>query len=195
MATETASTRRRPGFLARLGPALTTLLVIDVVLVTVFAVLLATTLADGADPADREPTPTAEEPEPEESPEETPDDATEEVGAIRTFVLPQQNIHCELSEDAATCTILAFSFEAPPAPEGCEGTVGNVLTVRAGQPAEFACVEGDPPGVPEDATVLEYGEQSTVGEMTCASSTNGVLCRHNPSGEGFSVARAGYIFF
>jgi hypothetical protein len=181
----------------RLGPGLTALLVVDLVLVAIFAVILFRTLS----PADESPTPTptaaqeSPDPEPEVSPEETPDEDSEEVGEVRSFVLPSGNIHCEMTEERAFCTILAFSFEPPATPDGCDGSIGNNLSVTAGESAGFVCVEGEPPPVPGDATVLEYGEQSTVGEMTCASSTNGVLCRHNPSGEGFSVARAGYLFF
>jgi hypothetical protein len=184
----------RGGFWRRLGPGLTAFLVVDLLLVGALVVVLVTTLRGGE--ADQPPAdPVAEEPAPETSPDEAPDEDAEEVGEVRRFVLPSGNIHCEMSEDAATCTILAFTYDRPATPEGCAGTVGNVLRVQAGQDAGFVCVEGDPPPVAEGTPVLEYGEQSTVGEMTCASSTNGALCRHNPSGEGFSVARAGYLFF
>ncbi|MDT0165071.1 hypothetical protein Q9R32_05840 [Actinotalea sp. AC32] len=176
----------------RLGPGLLAFLVVDVVLVLGFLVLLATALGDDDDPA-AQPSPSASA-EPESTPSDSDADA-EDVGEVRTFVLPSGNIHCTMDEGSATCTILSSSFEPPATPEGCAGAVGSTLTVAAGESAGFVCVEGDPPAAPEDAVVLEYGEQSTVGEMTCASSRNGVLCRHNPSGEGFSVARAGYLLF
>lgn len=180
------------GFFRRLGPGLTAFLAVDVVLVVVFVVLLATTLG-GRDAPD-EPSTTGEQtPQAEESPEEEPAEEPEDVGALQAFVLPSGNIHCAMSETSATCTILQFQFEPPAPPDGCAGTVGHTLTVEAGSPASFACVEGDPPPVPEGTPVLEYGEQSTVGEMTCSSSENGVLCRHDASGQGFAVARAGYI--
>lgn len=184
------------GLLTRLGPGLTAFLALDVVLVAVFAVLLVTTLRDGADDGGPSASPAAEEtPQVEESPEENPDQDAEDVGAVASFVLPSGNIHCQMTDTSATCTILQFQFEAPELPEGCAGSVGSTLTVEAGTQARFDCVEGDPPPAPEGAALLDYGEQSTVGEMTCNSSTNGVLCRHDPSGEGFSVARAGYIVF
>lgn len=190
MATEQTPPAR--GFFSRLGRGLTAFLVVDVVLVAVFAVLLVDALR-GREGAEEPPAPTPSAAE--ESPEETPAAGSEDVGALTTFVLPSGNIHCSMTEVSATCTILQFQFEPPEAPDGCDGTVGSTLTVEAGEAARFDCDEGDPPPVPDDATELDYGEQSTVGEMTCASSENGVLCRHNPSGQGFSVARAGYIIF
>lgn len=180
----------------RLGPGLTAFLVVDVILVLAFLVVLGTTLAgrEGDEPA-AAPAPTAASPEPETSPEQTPDADAEEVGEVRAFVLPSGNIHCTMDEGSATCTILSFSYERPAPPEGCSGQAGNVLTVDASGSAGFACQEGEPAAAAEGTPVLEYGEQTTVGAMTCASSTNGVLCRHNESGAGFSVARAGYLFF
>ncbi|WP_225754025.1 DUF6636 domain-containing protein [Actinotalea sp. Marseille-Q4924] len=180
----------------RLGPGLTAFLVVDVILVLAFLVVLGTTLA-GRDSAEPEPVaqPTQAAPEPETSPEESPQEEAEEVGEVRAFVLPSGNIHCTMDEASATCTILSFSYERPAPPEGCAGQVGNVLAVDAEGNAGFTCQEGEPSGPAEGTPVLEYGEQTTVGAMTCASSTNGVLCRHNESGAGFSVARAGYLFF
>lgn len=180
----------------RLGPGLTAFLVVDVILVLAFLVVLGTTLAgrDGGEP-EAAPQPTQVDPEPETSPDESPDADSEEVGEVRAFVLPSGNIHCAMDEGSATCTILTFSYERPAPPEGCAGQAGNVLTVDASGNAGFACQEGEPAPAAEGTPVLEYGEQTTVGAMTCASSTNGVLCRHNESGAGFSVARAGYLFF
>jgi hypothetical protein len=181
----------------RLGPGLTAFLVVDVILVLAFLVVLGTTLAGRDDEVPEvaaEPT-QEEAPEPETSPDGALEEDAEDVGEVRAFVLPSGNIHCAMTEDAATCTILQFSYERPAPPEGCAGQAGNVLTADAGGNAGFACQEGEPAGPPEGTPVLEYGEQTTVGAMTCASSTNGVLCRHNESGTGFSVARAGYLFF
>ncbi|EYR64534.1 hypothetical protein N866_09095 [Actinotalea ferrariae CF5-4] len=191
MSTTTAARPAR-----RLGPGLTAFLVVDVLLVLAFLVVLGTTLAGrdaGAAPEGPAAAPAA--PEPETTPEESPGEDSQEVGEVRAFVLPSGNIHCAMDEGSATCTILAFSYERPAPPEGCAGQAGNVLTVDAAGTAGFACQEGEPAAAAEGTPVLEYGEQTTVGAMTCASSTNGVLCRHNESGAGFSVARAGYLFF
>ena len=81
---------------------------------------------------------------------------------------------------------------SPPTPTAaCTGTVGSVFSVTAAEGATLPCVDAVPPR-PDGATVLEYGQASTIGEMTCLSSRNGATCRHNPTGAGFSVAKAGY---
>lgn len=180
--------RRRP-----LGPGLTAFLVVDVLLVLTFLVLLGLWLSDGSEEEPQAaPSPTAPV---EETPEESaPAEPTENSG-LTDFQLPSGNIYCSMTEDSATCTIVDFSYEPPPPPEGCAGTAGHVLTVSAGGPASFACVEGDVAPPPADLPVLDYGQGSTIGEMTCLSSRNGAFCRHDPSGAGFSVARAGTNFF
>ncbi|NCT91725.1 hypothetical protein GXB85_12290 [Cellulomonas sp. APG4] len=183
----------RPGRGRRtLGPGLTAFLVVDVLLVLAF-VLVAVNAPQRGGPA-QEPTTEAAEPEttPEASAPEDPTDAE----ALTAFVLPSGNIHCAMDETSATCTILSFSYDAPEAPEDCAGTVGNVLRVDAeSEEVTFPCVEGEPPAAPKDAPELAYGEASSVGDMTCQSSRNGAFCRHNPSGAGFSLARAGYTIF
>lgn len=176
-----------------LGPGLTTFLVIDVILVLTFLVLLGLWLADrsGGEPGPgAEPSVAAEE-----TPEPSAPEQPAETSELAAFQLPSGNIYCEMTADAASCTIVDFSYDPPSPPEGCTGTAGNVLTVTAGGEAAFGCVEGEVAPPPADMPVLEYGEGNTVGEMTCLSSQNGVFCRHDPSGKGFSVARADANFF
>jgi hypothetical protein len=179
-----------------LSPGLTTFLVVDVILVLTFLVLLVMSLANqgaGASPAAAvSPSASAE---PETEPDQSAPAEPEQTAALTDFVLPSGNIYCSMTETTATCTILSFSYAAPPLPEGCTGTVGNVLNITAGAQATFPCVESPPTGPAEGTPVLDYGEGSTIGEMTCLSSTNGVFCRHDPSGKGFSLARAGTQFF
>lgn len=176
-----------------LGPGMTTFLVVDVILVVTFLVLLVMSQTGGGIPSAAPSSPSASVPA-EETPEPTPPEETEEAQALPAFVLPSGNIWCEMTETSATCTILEFSFAPPDPPAGCAGTAGNVVTVTADD-AAFACVEGAATPAPEGTPVLDYGGGSTVGEMTCLSSRNGVFCRHNPSGTGFSLARAGAQFF
>ena len=172
-----------------LGPRLTGLLLADVVLVVMFLILLAT-------PPGTSPSLVPESvSEPETTPEATaPQDPLTNT-MLAQFVLPSGNIWCDMTATSATCTIEQFSYQRPEAPPGCAGTVGNQLRISADAPADFPCVVGDPPLPAADLPVLEYGQASTVGEMTCHSSRNGATCRHEPSGEGFSVARAGYTIF
>ena len=184
----------RPGFLSQLSPGMRTFAIVDAVLVATFVVLLGMHLAAGpstppVSAPGTTPPPTVE---PETTPEPTsPVDPGQNEG-LTEFVLPSSNIWCTMTETSATCTIGTFSY-APPEEE-CAGVIGPVLTLAAGERAAMPCVEAVPPR-PEGATVLDYGQASTIGEMTCHSSRNGATCRHNPSGMGFSVARAGYTFF
>lgn len=177
-----------------LGPGLTTFLVVDVILVVTFVILLVMSQSGGRGGAEAQD-PAETSPAAEETPEASAPAEPEESEALPAFVLPSGNIWCEMTDTAATCTILEFSFTPPEVPEGCAGTVGNVLTVTAGEDAGFACMEGPPVPPPAGTPVLDYGAGSTIGDMTCLSSQNGVFCRHNPTGTGFSLARAGTQFF
>lgn len=187
------SRARGRGLLAGLGPGWTTFLVIDAILVATFLVLLVMQLATASPPGDRAaPIATATtEPEPETTPEPTAPAPPEENQALEEFVLPSGNIWCSMTETSATCTIGSFTYTPPEKPADCTGAVGQVFSVTAAEGATLPCVTTAPPR-PEGAAVLEYGQASTIGEMTCQSSKNGATCRHNPTGAGFSVARAGY---
>ena len=207
MAQPSAAPRRTAGGGRRMGPGARALAAVDVVLVLAFLVLLALHLAnnapggadEGDDPTDQpvasQPvaSPPVDEvaPEPETTPEASAPAEPAETEALAEFVLPSGNIWCSMTETSATCTIGSFSYAPPTPPEGCTGTVGSVFSVTAAEGATMPCVSAPLPR-PDDATVLEYGQASTVGEVTCHSSRNGATCRHNPTGQGFSVARAGY---
>lgn len=179
---------RRPA----LSPAMTTFVVVDAILVVTFLVLLALLQPFRSGPGQDG---AAATPEPETTPAASAPAAPTDAAELAAFALPSGNIWCEMTPTSATCTILAFTYTAPPLPADCSGTVGNVLQVTAEDGASMACQTGAPAAVPEGTPVLEYGSASTVGEMTCHSSRSGATCRHNPSGAGFSVARAGYRFF
>jgi len=184
-----ASTTSRPARRG-LGPGLTAFLVVDILLVLAVLVGLAAFLSGGdrtplgaADPGASATTPAGGDPG-DESPGADPVPA----GA---FALPSGNIACEISDDDATCTI-ADSAAAPVEVEDCPGTAGQVLTVTA-DGASTPCVQGALPGPAAPGTpVLEYGEATTVGDFTCESATSGVTCRHDPTGAGFTLARAGH---
>ena len=184
----------RSGFLAALPSQMRTFAIVDGVLVLTFLVLLVMHLASGPAPAPVS-APTGTSPpteEPESNPEpSSPADPAENEG-LAEFVLPSGNIWCTMTDTSATCTIGTFSYALPEAE--CAGVTGPVLTLSAEEPPSMPCVVAAPPR-PEGAAVLEYGQASTIGEMTCHSSRNGATCRHDPSGAGFSVARAGYTFF
>jgi hypothetical protein len=106
------------------------------------------------------------------------------------FALPSGNIGCAMTVDGVTCTIASITYKGPKV-EGCSGTTGHVMTLGA-QGARWACVDGKQPAVAGAGTpVLQYGATQTVGDYTCASSTDGVECT-NSSGQGFRLARASW---
>lgn len=179
---------RRPA----LSPAMTTFVVVDVILVVTFLVLLALLQPFASGPG---PGASAGPPEPETTPEASAPPAPTDAAELSAFVLPSGNIWCEMTPTSATCTILTYTYTAPTVPPDCTGTVGTVLQVTAEDGAAMPCQAGSPAAAPEGTPVLAYGTASTVGGMTCHSSRNGVTCRHNSSGAGFSLARAGYRFF
>lgn len=193
----TAPAPERGGGRRALSPGMTTFVVVDVILVLTFLALLTMSLmADGGDgdgPTGAGQTSAA--PEPETDPQESAPAEPETAQAVAEFQLPSGNIFCSMTDTSATCTILTFSYTPPELPAGCTGTVGNVLTVTAADGASMPCVTTPPSGAVAGTPVLEYGEASTVGEMTCQSSPNGVYCQHDPTGKGFSVAKAGYRLF
>lgn len=180
---------RRPGIFVTLGPRMAAFFVVDVILVAVFLLFLAIRVANG--PVTSQAAPPSSAAEPESTPEQTAPTAPEVNQELTEFVLPSGNIWCTMKEDSATCTIVEFDYKAPALPQGCTGSVGSVFTVTAADGAAIPCVQ-TPPATSKGLTVLDYGEASTIGEMTCLSSQNGATCRHNPSGEGFSLARSGY---
>jgi len=185
----------RAGVLGRLSPAWTTFVVVDAILVVTFFVLLVMQLVNnppGGGVAAPEPTVSSSvDPEPETTPEPTAPAAPEENQELTAFVLPSGNIWCSMTETSATCTIGSSTYVLPTTPADCTGAVGRVFSVTAAEGATLPCVDAAPVR-PEGAAVLEYGQASTIGEMTCYSSKNGATCRHDPTGAGFSVARAGY---
>ncbi|WP_250443740.1 hypothetical protein [Actinotalea sp. C106] len=188
-------TPAKRGFWGRLGRGLTVFLVVDVLLVLTFVVLAVVALGDRS-PEDPAASPADDQGQvsDETSPEPSAPEEVDEAEEIRSFQMPSGNIFCELDETSARCTILSFTYEPVDPPEGCDGSAGAVLEIAAGGQTAFPCVEGEP-SLPGDLAVLDYGEASTVGEMACQSSLNGVTCRHAESGAGFSLARAGYTLF
>jgi hypothetical protein len=182
-----------------LSPAMRTFAVVDAILVATFVLLVVLLRPFSGSTVNAAPstgaTSGSSSPAPEMTPDATVPPSPTDPTDLTVFRLPSGNIWCEMTTTSATCTILRFTFTPPAPPPGCSGSAGNVFTVVAGHEATFACVGGEPPAVPQGAPTLEYGQASTVGEMTCHSSTNGVTCRHNLSGVGFSMARAGYRLF
>lgn len=183
--------------LGTLSPRMTAFVVADALLLLAFLVVLALFLSgsiggsasSGDEPSAATTTGAGGTTTSSPSPSGTPDGE----GATK-FALPSGNIACEITADAATCTI-ASSKATPPVDATCAGVIGLELTVTA-KGAKMPCVEGALPGVAAKGTpILEYGQSKTAGDFTCTSSSTGVTCRHDPSGKGFQLARAGSKLF
>ncbi|WNB86742.1 hypothetical protein [Cellulomonas sp. ATA003] len=182
-----------------LGPGLTVFVVVDVLLVVAALVVLAAFLSGRGEPGttvDPSPSVASTAPAPTD-PGPTAPAPTAGPGTSAdagTFASPSGNIACEIGADAATCTI-ADSTAEPVTVEGCAGPVGQVVTVTAAG-SETPCITGAIPGPAAPGTpVLDYGQSATVDDFTCESEESGMTCRHEPSGAGFTLARAGVELF
>jgi hypothetical protein len=58
---------------------------------------------------------------------------------------------------------------------------------------QIPCLPGPAPAAaPAGMPVLAYGTATSVNGFTCSSDPSGILCRHDESGHGFKIARAGF---
>lgn len=186
--------RRTFAMPGNLGPRMTAFVVADALLLVVFLVMLVVFVSGGiggspGSGVNQPSTAASRSTAASGAPSSTPTGQ-----AAVTFALPSGNISCQMTPDAATCTI-ANSAAIPPVDAKCSGLIGAKLTVTA-KGATMPCVTGAPPGVaPAGTPVLEYGQSKTAGDFTCKSNSTGVTCIHNPSGKGFKLARAGSEVF
>lgn len=179
----------------RLGPVEITLIVIDVLLIGVLVVLLATAPDRPSDPGD-DPSGASS---PSTSVEPDAPSSTQAVTApegaldLAEFTTPSGNIWCTLAEESATCQIADIDYEAP-AISGCEDNelAGRVLSVDTEGVVEYPCPTGDIAGAARgDRTVLDYDEVTAAGDFMCASAESGVTCTNLGTGASFSVTRRG----
>ena len=184
--------RRTFAMPGNLGPRMTAFVVADALLLVVFLVMLVVFVVGsigGPSGAKQASTVASSAASTSAATSAAPSSASTGQDTVR-FALPSGNISCVITPDAATCTI-ASSTATPPVDAKCSGVIGLKLVVTA-KGATMPCVTGTPPGVaPADTPVLEYGQSKTAGDFTCTSNSTGVTCRHNPSGKGFKLARAG----
>jgi len=192
-----------------LSPAVRAFIALDVVLVLVFVVVLLVNRSDaGEEPATAATTTsetTAASPSTGSSGETTTPSGEESTGeetgdpeseSARLFASPSGNIMCSITEDGASCSIAELAEEGLVEDESCDGTVGHVVRVSAEGGAERPCVEGKGPGKAPAATPeLAYEDSTSAFGYTCTSSRSGIICRHDESGHGFSIARAGSSLF
>ncbi|GAB2620212.1 hypothetical protein [Pseudactinotalea suaedae] len=181
----------------RLGPVEITLIVIDVILIGVLIVLLATA-PDGPDDGAGGPTTTTSAPSDPATDETTSGTSTQAVTApadaldVAEFATPSGNIWCTIGDSAAVCQIDVIDYQ-PPQIEGCADNelAGKIVQVSA-EGAEYPCpTENIPGAAAADRTVLDYDQTTAVGDYMCASSETGVTCTNLSAGHRFTITRYG----
>ncbi len=183
-----------------MNPALRAFLVVDVVLVVVFLVVFLVTRSGGGEPEAASPERSTSEvaasqaTAPEDAPSASDEPAPRDEPQL--FASPSGNILCSISAESASCSIAELAEEGLVEDEACDGTVGHVVLVTADGGAERPCLESDPPGkAPEATPQLDYDQSASAFGYTCTSSRSGMICRHDATGHGFSIARAGSSLF
>ncbi len=123
--------------------------------------------------------------------DEQADDAAD-AEVLARFASPSRNITCQITSAGASCGIAELDQQPAPV-EGCDGTTGYVVALDGEGQVSLPCVPSSeqPKKAPGSADVLEYGESVTEGDYTCSSAETGMSCTYDPSGRGFSLARAG----
>ncbi|MFD6177845.1 MULTISPECIES: hypothetical protein [unclassified Isoptericola] len=173
----------------RLSAGWIAFIVVDVVLIAlaaVFAVQILTSSSPNPPEAGADPITT---PTPSVSASE---DTPMQGAAVAQLASPSKNITCTIYADGVSCGIAQLNQQPAPV-DGCDGTVGYVATVDSDGQVELPCVPASqqPKTAGGDADVLDYGESRTEGDFTCTSEKTGMSCIHDPTGKGFSLARAG----
>ncbi len=104
------------------------------------------------------------------------------------FALASGNILCRMEEDAVTCTVLSHTY---PTAGLADCGVGPA-TFRADQ--DFSGLYcGVEPVTTSGGTTMSYGDYTKHGESACLAAEQGVSCWNQKTGEGFAVARQGYV--
>ena len=98
-------------------------------------------------------------------------------------------------DGGARCDIRQRTWSPPPRPSSCPNIVdfGQGLAVNRSGSGRFVCA-GDTVMDPS-AKVLPYNTDTVVGDLSCASASNGMTCTNTATGHGFFIAIQGYRIF
>ena len=121
----------------------------------------------------------------------TTDDKVARVRSLSAFQTPSGNIACMTGPSDIRCDIAKHSWDAGKAPSDCPVDYGNGISLDGTGKAAFVCA-GDTVLNPE-APVLDYGESSQHGKITCRSEQVGLSCE-NIAGSGFFLSAQRYEF-
>ncbi|WP_277212494.1 hypothetical protein [Isoptericola croceus] len=119
-------------------------------------------------------------------------DVADPGASVAQFAAPSRNISCEIFENQVSCAIAELNQQPAPV-EDCDGTTGYVVTLDEEGTVALPCVPGSdkPKKAPKKRDQVAYGDSVTEGDFTCSSRQDGMYCQHDPTGKGFSLARAG----
>jgi hypothetical protein len=173
----------------RLSPGWIAFIAVDVVLAVVALVFVVQALGGSDVPTVSTPsdTPAAVQQDDAAAEEEAAGGFGAQVAELRS---PSRNISCQIFEAGVSCGIAELNQRPAPV-EGCDGSSGYVVALDAAGDVALPCVAEKPKKAPKKLDELAYGESVTEGDFTCTSEQDGMYCRHDPTGNGFSLARAG----
>lgn len=113
--------------------------------------------------------------------------------SISTFHTPSGNISCQIATDQRPASVRCDlnSSNIPDSTHDCHGVGdwGHSVTLEAGKPAAMRCISdtvADP-----SKPVLQYGQSTSVGGITCTSGQDGMVC-NDGAGHGFKLSRDAY---
>jgi hypothetical protein len=174
----------------KLSPGWIAFIALDAILIVAVVVFAFNALREPVPQISVTDDPVAAAPSQDAAPEEDGADANGEL--VDAFASPSRNITCEIFENAVTCGIAELDQQPAPV-ESCEGSSGYAVSLDGDGKVSMPCLDqaDKPKKAPKDAKQVAYGESVTEGDFTCESRQDGVRCTHDPSGNGFSLARAG----
>ncbi|NOV96706.1 hypothetical protein [Isoptericola halotolerans] len=184
----------------RLSPGMIAFIAVDAILLVVAIVFAVNVLSgSGASPVDAGDEPdvvasqdAADDEDGDGGADDEAAQGTDPGASMAEFASPSRNISCEIFENQVTCKIAELNQQPAPV-EGCDGMTGYVVTLDREGTVALPCVPtGEKPSTAGGGLdALSYGETATGGDFTCTSQEDGMYCQHDPSGQGFSLARAG----
>lgn len=127
------------------------------------------------------------------TPQPAPAPASGEPMSYDAFQTPSGNIACNLAGSVARCDIKKKDWDPGPRPSSCPVDWGGGLEVGGSGKGRVVCA-GDTVMNP-DAPVLEYGQQTQVGDFLCASEEDGVSCVQSASNHGFEISGQSFRLF
>jgi len=110
------------------------------------------------------------------------------------FVSPSKNLWCgfiTVLDGLVTGCQAAVTVNNLPDCDAPMITSSPAIQIQTGQPVAGYCLSQ---GVfNAGKRVLQYGEQITVGAVTCTSRRSGITCVERPSGRGFKASREAFL--